>query len=178
MIICYTVPETWLVMDVIVMFYFGLFFALIPHQQPKKTKLKKKWMHGDIIILHKRNKNHDNMLYCSWEIYCSWVTDVIVIFHFGLFFALLPHWQPKKTKLKKNNEKKPGDIIISCIPKIMIRWCTVLKHGVRQTDRQMNRWKDGKSNIQRWVPHLKILCGYFHFIRLWLLIAIMKRCAE
>ena len=62
----------------------------------QKNKIEKKWMHGDIIILHKCNKNHDHMLYCSWEIYCSWVTDVIVIFHFGLFFALLPHWQPKK----------------------------------------------------------------------------------
>ena len=36
------------------------------------------------------------------------VTDVIVIFHFGLFFAFL---QPKKSKLKKN-EKKRGDVIL------------------------------------------------------------------
>ena len=30
MIICYTVPEIWHVTDVIVIFYFGLFFALLP----------------------------------------------------------------------------------------------------------------------------------------------------
>ena len=30
MIICYTVPEIWCVMDVIVIFHFGLFFALLP----------------------------------------------------------------------------------------------------------------------------------------------------
>ena len=33
-------------------------------------------------------KNHDHMLYYPWV----WLrTDVIVIFHFGLFFALLPY---------------------------------------------------------------------------------------
>ena len=36
------------------------------------------------------------------------VTDVIVIFHSGLFFALL---QPKKKNFKKT-KKTPGDIII------------------------------------------------------------------
>ena len=30
MIICYNVPEIWHVMDVIVIFHFGLFFALLP----------------------------------------------------------------------------------------------------------------------------------------------------
>ena len=39
------------------------------------------------------------------------MTDVIVISHFGLFFALLPPEQPKKSKFRKN-EKKPGDMII------------------------------------------------------------------
>ena len=45
------------------------------------------------------------MLYCSWDKWC--VTDVIVIFHFGLFFARLPTEQLKKTKKKQ----KPVDII-------------------------------------------------------------------
>ena len=35
MIICYTVPEIWCVMDVIVIFHFGLFFALLPPNSPK-----------------------------------------------------------------------------------------------------------------------------------------------
>ena len=42
MIICYTVPEIWRVTDVIVIFHFALFFAPSPHQQSKKSKLKKK----------------------------------------------------------------------------------------------------------------------------------------
>ena len=60
------------------------------------------------------------------EIWC--MTDAIVIFHFGLFFALLPTKQPDKRKLKKKKKKSPGDII--CIiyttaPKIMIVCYTV-----------------------------------------------------
>ena len=38
MIICFTVPEIWPVTDVIVIFHFGLFFALL---QPKKLKFQK-----------------------------------------------------------------------------------------------------------------------------------------
>ena len=37
--------------------------------------------------------------------------DVIVIFHFGLFFALLPPKSPKNQNFKKM-KKTPGDIII------------------------------------------------------------------
>ena len=35
MIIYYTVPEIWRVTDVIAIFHFGLFFVLLPPQQPK-----------------------------------------------------------------------------------------------------------------------------------------------
>ena len=72
MIICYTVPKIWLVMDVIV-FHFGTFFALLPppkiktsniNQQPKKSKLKKKTP-KDIIILHMCTKNYNQMMYSS-----------------------------------------------------------------------------------------------------------------
>ena len=42
-------------------------------------------------------KNHDHMLYCSLDMAYN-----RFIFHFGLFFTLLPPLQPKKSKLKKN----------------------------------------------------------------------------
>ena len=41
MIICYTVPEIWHVTDVIFIFYFGLFFALLPPNSPKNQNFKK-----------------------------------------------------------------------------------------------------------------------------------------
>ena len=71
MIISYTVPEIWHMTDVIVIFHFGLFFALLPlmAQKIKTSRLKK--MPGDIIILHKCTKIHDHMLYCSWHMACE-----------------------------------------------------------------------------------------------------------
>ena len=48
--------------NVIVIFHFGLFFALLP----KKLKFKKmKKTPKDIIILHMCTKNHDQMMYGS-----------------------------------------------------------------------------------------------------------------
>ena len=49
MIICYFVPEIWCVTDVIVIFHFRPFFALL---QKIKVKKKNEKMPGDIIILH------------------------------------------------------------------------------------------------------------------------------
>ena len=42
MIVGYTVPEIWCVTDVIVNFYFRLFFALLPPYSPK-SKISKKF---------------------------------------------------------------------------------------------------------------------------------------
>ena len=61
---------------------------------------------GDIILLHKCTKNHDHMLYCSWDMAhdeCNFV-----IFHFRLIFALL---QPEKWKFQKM-KKAAGDVTI------------------------------------------------------------------
>ena len=64
-IICYPVPEIWRVTDVII-FHFGLFFALFPPNSPKNQNLKKmKKTPGDIIILHMCTINYDQMIYLS-----------------------------------------------------------------------------------------------------------------
>ena len=50
-------------------------------------KILKKWKktHGDIIILHKCTKNHDHMLYCSWDTVrdrCNcYISGDIIILH-------------------------------------------------------------------------------------------------
>ena len=72
--------------------------------------------------------------YTVTEIWC--VTDVTVIFHFGLFFALFPTDSPKNQTFKKM-KKIPGDSII-------LHMCTknydddvwFLRYGVQQTDGQ------------------------------------------
>ena len=64
MIICYTVPEIWCMTNVIFIFHFGLFFALLQKNENfKKTKTTP----GGIIILQKCTRNHDHMGYCSWD---------------------------------------------------------------------------------------------------------------
>ena len=75
MIICYTVPEICCMTDIIVIFHFGLFFALLPFlpffaifcpNSPKNQNFKKmKKTPGDIIILHRCPKNYDKMMYSS-----------------------------------------------------------------------------------------------------------------
>ena len=52
--------------DVIVILYFRLFLPFYPPSSPKNENFKTmKKTPGDIIILHKCNKNHDHMLYRS-----------------------------------------------------------------------------------------------------------------
>ena len=169
---------------------------------------------GD-IILHTCTKNHDHMLYCSWDMahdrcncyFSFWaifwpftpvtdqkmkiskkwkksletssfytsvpqimiisytvpeiwhVTHVIIIFHFGLFFALLRS-KNQNLKWKKHLEISS---FYTCVPKIMIRWCTVPETWCRmngqkngRTDKWTDGWTGGKSDIKRWVPHLKM----------------------
>ena len=78
---------------------------------------------GDIIILHKCTKTHDHKLYCSWDM--AW-GGCNCYFSFWAIFASLPPYQPKKLKQKKL-KKNPVEIssFYTCVPKIMIRWCTV-----------------------------------------------------
>ena len=104
-------------MDVIHIFHFGILFAhLLPLQQPKKSKLKKKKkIPGDIIILHKSTKNHDHKLYCSRDM----ARDRYNYFSFWTnFFPFSPLTAQKikiKKKLKKHLEISSFFI---CLPKL------------------------------------------------------------
>ena len=86
MIICYTVPEIWCMTDVIVIFHFGLFFALLPPPTPSNSptnqkKKKKKKTPGNIIILHMCTKNNDQMMYGSWDMVHNRWTDRVKKWH-------------------------------------------------------------------------------------------------
>ena len=70
MIIWYTVPEIWYMMDVIAIFILGYFLHFYPHNSPPKWKFQKKTL-GDFIILHKYTANHDYLLYCSSDMACD-----------------------------------------------------------------------------------------------------------
>ena len=73
---------------------------------------------------HMYQKLWPNDVYTVLEIWC--VTDVIVISHFGLFFALLPPLTIQKIKiLRKSKKTLEISSFYICVPKIMIRSCTV-----------------------------------------------------
>ena len=118
-IICYTVPEIRCVTDVIVS-HFWLFFALLPLTAWKMKIKKKKKQPGDIIILHKCTKNYDQMMYDSWDMVrdrCNCCFS---------FWAIFCTFKPKISKFLKK-WKKYQEILsfYKCVPKIVIRWCTV-----------------------------------------------------
>ena len=65
----------------------GYFLPFHPPNSPKSEDFKKnEKTPGDIIILYKCTKNND-IGYTVPEI---WHMTDVIIFHFGLFFALLP----------------------------------------------------------------------------------------
>ena len=75
---------------------------------------------GDVIILHMCTKNHDHMMYASWDVEC----DRENFLSFGPFFTLTPLTIQKIKFLKK--KKTPGDIILLQMCTIMkIIWCMV-----------------------------------------------------
>ena len=156
-------------------------------------------MPGDIIILHKCSKNHDHMLYYSWDMafdkcnchFSFWaiflpfyppnnrkienfkkikkcleissfytsvskimiicytvkviwhVTNVIVIFHFGLFFTLLPcNSSPKNQNFMKNEKNFwRYHYFTHVYQKLWLDDVQFLRHGVRWTNRWMDRRK-------------------------------------
>ena len=139
-----------------------IFCHFLPFYSTKNPKHQKFWKNEKknpeyIIILHKCTKNHDHMLSYSWVMVCD---SVIVIFHFGLFFAFLhptlhshpPHSTPtpytpltiRKIKiLQKWKKYLQISLFYTCVTKIVIGWCTVHKDMVcdRRTVRQAEKVK-------------------------------------
>ena len=77
----------------------GHFLPFYPSNSPKNQNLKKlKKTLRDIIILHKCNKNHDYMLYCSWDVERDRCT---CYFSFWANFILLTPLTAQKIKILK-----------------------------------------------------------------------------
>ena len=97
----------------------GHFLPFYPLKTPKMNYQKNEKTHGDIIILHKFNKNHDHRLYCSWDMArggCNY-------FHFELyFFYPLTAQKMNISKNEKKHFKKLLEIwlVYTSVSKIMI----------------------------------------------------------
>ena len=88
----------------------GHFLPFYPPNSPKDQNLKiMNKIPRDIIILHKCTKNHDHMLFHSWDMACDRCNC------YFSFWAILCPFIPltaQKIKILKKMKKTAGDIII------------------------------------------------------------------
>ena len=113
------------------------------YNNPKNHNFEKlKNAPGDIIILHKCTKNHDYMLYCSWDMArdrCN--------FYFSFWAIFCPFTPLTTQKIKILKSWKRCMEISSfyiCIPKIMIRCCTIPEIWCA-TDGRIDGQTDGRT---------------------------------
>ena len=135
----------------------GHFLPFYLPNSPKNQNFEKmKKTPGDLIILHMRTKNYDQMMYTSWDIvhhgcncyFSFWAT-------FCPFTPLTAHKIKILKKWKKTLEI--SSIYIS-VPKIMIKWCTLPEIWCTidgQADRQTDGWK--KWHIEVSAPHKNVV---------------------
>ena len=122
----------------------GHFLPFYPSNPKNQNFAKIKKLSGDIIILH--------MCTIMAVIWCMvpeiWSMTNRIFCHFGLFFALLPPWQPKKSNFWKNEKKPPADIIL--------HRCTTHNNHI------MNGSWDIKHNRQNFLSFWTI-CNFLSF---------------
>ena len=136
------VPEIWSATDIIFS-HFRPFFAVLPHLQPEKSKLKKK---------NTKKKKRVEIYYFTQVYQKSWsyaipflrftfVDECNCYFSFwAIFWAIFfLKW-----------EKRPEISLYTCLPKIMIRWCTIREIWCT-TDGWTDGRTDGKCDIERWI---------------------------
>ena len=122
-------------------FSFSAIFWPFTPLTAQKIKIKKKWkIHLEISSFYTCVLKIMIISYTVPEIWC--VTDVIVIFHPGLFFALTAQ---KIKILKKWKKCLEISSFYICVPKLMIRSCMVLEIWCLR-DRQTDRRPDGQTN--------------------------------
>ena len=104
-------------------FILGYLFPFTPLTCLKNENFRKiKRTPGDIIILYKCTKNHDHMVYWSWNM----VRDRCnCYFSFWSFLPFYPSNSPNNQNFKKWKKHPEISSFYKCVPKIMTRWCTV-----------------------------------------------------
>ena len=105
--------------------FFVILDHFLPFYPPKKLKnwnfenMKK--TPRDIIILCKCTKNHDHMLFCSWDMTC----DRCNYFSFWAIFYLYPPNSLKNENFRQIKKRLEISSFYTSAPKIMIIWYTV-----------------------------------------------------
>ena len=100
----------------------GNFLPFYPNNNLKNKNLEKmKNTLGDIIILHKYTKNHNCLLYCSWDNACDRCN-----FYWGIFCSFTP-LTVGKIKIFKKREKL-------IYQKLWSHEVWFLRYGAQRTD--------------------------------------------
>ena len=103
--------------------FWAIFCPFTPKTAQKIKILKMKYLPGDIIILHKCTKNHDHMLYCSWNMVFDRCN--CHFWFWAIFCPFIPLTAQKIKILKTWKKHLEISSFYICVPKITIRWCTV-----------------------------------------------------
>ena len=83
-------------------------------------------------------------LYCSWDMACDGCS---CYFHFGLYFSLLPPWQPKKSKFQKNVKNTWRYHFTHMYQKLWLDGVQFLRYGAQRTDRQTDGRKKWNKEV-------------------------------
>ena len=105
MVICYTVPEIWCMMNVIV-FHFGLFFCSFAPLTAQEIKISKNWQ--QLIEIQSFYTSAPKVIIICHTVLEIWHMTDAIVFHFGQFFAL----SPPKNEHFKTVKKIHGDSIL------------------------------------------------------------------
>ena len=90
------------------------------------------------------------MLYCNWDM----AGDRCNYFPFWAIFCHFTPLTAQKIKISQKWKNSWRYHHFTRVPKIMIRWCTVPEIWCTTYGRTERR-TDGKTDTQRWMPHLK-----------------------
>ena len=129
--------------------FWAIFCPFYPTNNPKNQnfgKMKKKKHFG----ISSFNTSVPKIMIICYTVPDIWpVTDVICIFHFGLFFTLLPPNSPANQNLKKRKKNTRWYHHFRHVPKIMITWVWFLRSGAWQIDGQKDGQMDGQMDRQK-----------------------------
>ena len=124
----------------------GYFLPFYPLYSPKNQINQIKKSPGDITILHMYTKNHDHMLYCSWDMALDRCNCYFSFWAIFCPFISLTAQKIKIFKKWKKKKKKCQEIstFYICAPKSMIKWCMVPEMWCATdggTDGRTDGWK-------------------------------------
>ena len=125
------------------------------------------------------SRSAPDMLFCSWDIVCD---------RCNLFFTLdyfLPFYSTNNSPKDQNSEKMKKHCLETSsfyiwVPRVMIRWCTVLRYGAWQTD-EWKKWHievaaPPKSSFIyiRWWSSKKYLLSRWYLPKIYIFIKVTK----